>query len=292
MKNSPITQSIILALTMAGAFNASAQDKTVSTTDTMIIIGEAGKDGKDGKDGENGNYISISNHGVKISNKKNVYGDKSPRIQTHWGLVDLGLNFIQDQSVYGPGNALTNQYGVQEDWFDLRNGRSWNVNIYPVMVNYKVIRNKNFKLNLYSGIGLQIYNFRYKTSLTHHSDPKDKLSNDPSMKFTKNKLSQNFLTVPLMVNFNHKIDKKNWLTYGFGASAGYNLNTWTKQQSAAFGTQKNHDLYNFNEFNVNVIGEIGINSLRFFASYQLTNMYKGTDLKQQPISFGIRLGQI
>lgn len=288
MKNSPITKSIIFALSMGCAFTTSAQDNEKNSADTIIVIGKDGKDGKNGKD--DGYSLQLSNHGAKISKKKD--GDKSPRIQTYWGLVDLGLNFIQDQSVYGAGNALTNKYGVQEDWFDLRNGRSWNVNIYPVMVSYKVLKQKKFEVNLYSGIGLQIYNFRYKTNLTHHSDPTDKLTNDASVKFTKNKLSQNFLTVPLMVNFNHKLDKKNWLTYGFGASAGYNLNTWTKQQSAEFGTQKNHDLHNFNEFNVNVIGEIGINSLRFFASYQLTNMYKGSDLKQQPISFGIRFGHI
>lgn len=289
MKNSPITKSIIFALSMGCTLNTNAQDNAKNPGDTIIVIGKDGKDGKDGND--NGYSLQLSNHGAKISKKKSP-GDKSPRIQTYWGLVDLGLNFIQDQSVYGAGNALTNKYGVQEDWFDLRNGRSWNVNIYPVMVSYKMVKQKKFEINLYSGIGLQIYNFRYKTNLTHYSDPKDKLTNDVGVKFTKNKLSQNFLTVPLMVNFNHKLDKKNWLTYGFGASAGYNLNTWTKQQSAEFGTQKNHDLYNFNEFNVNVIGEIGINSLRFFASYQLTNMYKGSDLKQQPISFGIRFGHI
>jgi hypothetical protein len=247
--------------------------------------------GTDGKDGKNGDAeISISSKGIRIG--KNELKKKDSRVQFYWGMVDLGLNFLQDKTNYGAGNEQVNKYGVQEDWFDLRNGRSWNVNVYPVMVNLQAVKERKFRMNVYAGIGFQIYNFRYKTSLTHHSDPKDLLTNDVSQKFSKNKLAQNFLSVPLMVNFNHRIDKKNWLTYGFGASIGYNLNTWTKQQSSNLGKVKNHDLYIFNEYNVNLIGEIGVGNVRFYGSYQLTNMYKNVDLVQQPISFGIRFGQI
>ncbi len=274
-----LTTLVLSGITMTGR----AQNNNL--TDSIQKVDSTKEDG-------NGYTLSIGSNGVRVANKKqNIKREKS-RFETNWGLMDLGLNFLHDKTVYGAGNPMTDKYGVQEDWFDLRNGRSWNVNIYPVMANFKAVRQKNFKMNIYAGIGLQIYNFRYKTSVTHHSDPKDLMTNDVNFKFSKNKLSQNFLTVPLMVNFNHRIDKKNWLTYGFGASVGYNLNTWTKQQSSQFGKVKNHDLYNFEEFNVNLIGEIGIGDLRFFGSYQLTNMYKNTGLVQHPVSFGIRFGQI
>lgn len=256
-------------------------------TDSIQMVDSVKADADD-----NAYFLNLGTDGFRVGNKKQAKKREKARVETHWGLVDLGLNFLHDKTIYGAGNEMSSKYGVQGDWFDLRNGRSWNVNIYPVMANFKAVRQKNFKMNLYTGIGLQIYNFRYKTSVTHHSDPKDLITNDENFKYSKNKLSQNFLTVPLMVNFNHRLDKKHWLTYGFGASVGYNLNTWTKQQSSQFGKVKNHDLFNFNEFNVNLIGEIGIGEVRFFASYQLTNMYKNIDLVQQPVSFGIRLGQI
>lgn len=244
-----------------------------------------------GKDGKSSNAeINIGSKGIQINRSKAA--KKDAKVQFYWGMVDLGLNFLQDKTTYGLGNEQSTKYGVSEDWFDLRNGRSWNVNVYPMMVNLQAVKERNFKMNVYTGIGFQIYNFRYKTSLSHYSDPKDQMTNDVAQKFSKNKLSQNFLSIPLMVNFNHRIDKKNWLTYGFGASIGYNLNTWTKQQSSNLGKIKNSDLYIFNDYNVNLIGEIGVGGVRFFGSYQLTNMYKNVDLVQQPISFGIRFGQI
>lgn len=285
MKTNILSIALSTIALMGLALSGQAQEKIV--TDSIQRI-----DTTKNKKEENGYTLSLGSEGIKLQTKKQRDKREKSRFETNWGLMDLGLNFLHDQTIYGASNLMTTKYGVQEDWFDLRNGRSWNVNIYPVMANFKAVRQKNFKMNIYTGIGFQIYNFRYKTSVTHHSDPKDMMTNDVNFKFSKNKLSQNFLTVPFMVNFNHKIDKSNWLTYGFGASVGYNLNTWTKQQSSQYGKVKNHDLYNFNEFNVNLIGEIGIGELRLFGSYQITNMYKNTGLVQHPVSFGIRFGSI
>lgn len=286
MKTNMLKLTFATILMSSSCIIAQAQEPNSSTENIKA------SDSSKTSDGDKGYSLSLGSGGFKVANKKQEEKRNRSRVETHWGLVDLGLNFLHDKTVYGAGNEMSNKYGVEGDWFDLRNGRSWNVNIYPVMANFKAVRQKNFKMNLYTGIGLQIYNFRYKTSVTHHSDPKDLITNDVTFKYSKNKLSQNFLTVPLMVNFNHRLDKDNWLTYGFGASVGYNLNTWTKQQSSQYGKVKNHDLFHFNEFNVNLIGEIGVGEVRFFASYQLTNMYKNIGLVQQPVSFGIRLGQI
>lgn len=294
---------IVLALTAAVAapIAAKAQESTTVVTkekrdDMELYVIENKEPGDTTK--KNSKYISISQNGVRISDTKQDKARASKRFQVQWGMMDLGLNLLQDKTVYNVQDpALMKNFGnvpndkVNKDLFGLQNGRSWNVNIYPVMFNYKLVNNKNFGMNLYSGVGLQIYNFRFNKDISYLSDPDYKIILD-SVAFTKNKLSLNYLTVPLMLNFKHRVDKNNWFTYGFGASVGYRLGSWTKQVSGERGKEKNHDQFNFSNYNVNLNAEIGFGGVRFYGSYQLTNLYKDASLNQQPISFGIRFGGI
>lgn len=297
-------KSVIIALSgiLLSPIYLSAQEQktTVITKETKGDVETYTIENKDDKDTsqKSTTYISIGSGGIRVGDSKKDSTQSQKRFSINWGTLDLGLNMLNDQTVYSPQTtALMNNFSnipaekVNGDLFSLKNGRSWNVNIYPVLFNYKAVKQKNFAMNLYTGVGLQIYNFRFDKNISFQSDPDYKITMD-NVAFTKNKMSVQYLTVPLMLNFNHRVDKKHWLTYGFGVSAGYRLSSWTKQVSGERGKVKNHSQFNFSDYNVNLNAEIGFGDIRFYGTYQVSNLYKDASINHQPISFGIRFGGI
>jgi len=164
------------------------------------------------------------------------------------------------------------------------------------MVKARLYKSAGQTITLASGIGLQLYNFRFTKPISYRADPTPGVVMD-SISFSKNKLALNYLTVPLMINAKTKIaggkglgqnSSGYWLTYGIGISGGYLLNSWTKQISDERGKEKNHDPFNFRKTNLCVNGELGLDGyIRLYASYQLTSLHEG-GLDQHPFSIGVR----
>ena len=109
-----------------------------------------------------------------------------------------------------------------------------------------------------------------------------------SVHFSKNKVALTYLSMPLMFNFKTKLAKKVWVVYGAGITAGYRIDSWTKQVSDEHGKEKNHDQFNFNNFNSCVTAEFGLEGyFRLYASYQLTALHEDV-LDQHPYAIGVR----
>jgi hypothetical protein len=240
--------------------------------------------------------LSIGSGGIRISRAKD---ENAPRkiFDVQFGMLDLGINTLQDNTNYNTAEArqflhVDNAY-ANKDLFALRTGKSVNVNIYPVLVKANLVRTKGQKLILSTGLGLQLYNFRFNKPVSYRNDPQPYVTLD-TVSFTKNKLAFNYLTVPLMLTSKTRIAKHGdggkgiWVVYGAGISGGYRLSSWTKQISGERGKDKNHDPFNFSETNFCVNGEIGLDGFfRLFASYQLTALHEN-GLDQHPMSIGIR----
>ena len=114
---------VLLAfIALSGAMTCLAQDTTAKEkADTirvggMIII----KEGKGDNDGKNTNVI--------ISNKNKR---KSSNISTNWGILDFGFSNFNDNTDYAAARAsgFIGQ-DVGPDQFDLRTGKSVNINIW------------------------------------------------------------------------------------------------------------------------------------------------------------------
>ena len=226
--------------------------------------------------------------GEKYSNDKDkTEGD----FDTHWGILDLGLNTVADNTNYNSAaaKAFLNVPANRQNssLFNLRQGKSINVNIYPFMETLYALKRKNQKINISVGLGLQLYNFRYENPISYTRNPNTVVLD--SMSFKKNKLAFDYLNLPLMITFKTRLHNDKWLVYGVGITAGYSIATWTKQE---FGSHKVklHDDFGFSNFNSCLTGEIGLsNTIRFYGTYQLTNMFTtSTGMSQHPISFGIR----
>ncbi len=259
-----------------GAFTLQAQVTTTLPIDTA-------KQKKHGR-----SSVSVGTGGIRVYDK---HDSADHAFEVQYGMLDLGFNNLQDKTDYRSADAQAFLGRVDgglrnEDLFSLRTSKSINVNIYPIMVKAHVYRSARQKITLASGLGLQLYNFRFTKPVSYRADPTPGVVMD-TISFSKNKLAFNYLTLPLMVNAKTKIGGE-WLTYGVGVSAGYLLNSWTKQISDERGKDKTHDPFNFRKTNFCVNGEIGLDGyVRLYASYQLTSLHED-GLQQHPFSIGFR----
>ncbi len=289
--------SIIATTALLLAGNTFAQEKAtvkaeVTKTDT------AGKK-------KAGKALTISNDGIYIgsTDSASLKKRKEKRFFSTFSM-DLGFNFLQDNTNYNDPKVISYLSNVpaakkNAQLFDLNQAKSINVNLYWLRA-FKAIDAKKQKLIISSGLGLQIYNFRYDNNITYSKHPAA-ITQD-TIAFSKNKLALDYLNVPLMFTFKTKLHqgasgkKSTWLVYSVGATAGFNISAWTKQKSDERGKVKMHDefsfdksLFDINKFNACLTGEIGIDDvIRFYGTYQLTSIYTN-GIDQHPISIGIKL---
>jgi hypothetical protein len=236
-------------------------------------------------------YLSLGSGGLKVSSKKIDSMNEARKVKVHFLMFDLGINALHDQTNYAsPAAQQYLQVGADKknsNLFSLRQGKSINVNIWPVLLDFRLLKSRNQKISLYTGAGLQLYNFKFNKDISYLNETSPMVIED-SVKFSKNKLAFAYVSVPLMLNFKTRLAGKFWVTYGVGVIGGYCFDSWTKQISDERGKQKNHDQFNFQKFNLNLSGEIGINGyVRFYGTYQVTNMYQNA-LSQNPYCIGIR----
>lgn len=245
--------------------------------------------------------ISLGSDGLGISSntKKSDDGKTSEsRFDVEVGVIDIGLNSLQDKTDYS-NPAVQNFSQVpmvyqNENLYSLRSGKSWNVNIWPVLTSWKVVNTNMQRIHISTGIGLQMYNFRFNRPVTYINEVTPIVYLDSVNTITKNKLGFTYLSVPLMLTFKTRAAEKAWLVYGFGITGGYRLSSWNKQVSIEKGKQKNHDKFNFSDFNSCVTAEIGLDEIfRLYASYQITPLQSDANGPiQHPFCLGIRFGGI
>jgi hypothetical protein len=249
-----------------------------------------------------GRTFTISNKGVTVEATDSTTKKKAPQKDNEkvgkphltFTMLDLGVNLLNDNTDY-TNSALASYLNVpaaqrNANLFDLKNGKSINVNIYPLMVKLPLIKTKNQRLYVSTGIGLQVYNFRYENPLTYTKNPNSIIMD--SISFKKDKLAVNYANIPLMFTAKTRLHKDSWLVYGAGVTAGYRLSSWNKQVSSQRGKIKTHGNFDLEDFNTCVTAEFGVEGIiRFYGSYQLTSMYQN-NIDQRPISVGIRIGGI
>ncbi len=249
------------------------------------------------KKNEKGMTVSYGSGGLTVKDNKHA---KNPdaALSVEFANMDIGINILQDNTNYSSA-AAKNFVQVPPDLqnsnlFDLRTAKSVNVNLWPVMARIKILAGKSQKIYASTGIGLQVYNFRYSKGIRYVNNPLPGIYWDSLNNLKKNKLTITYLSVPLQFTFKTKLEKKLWLVYGAGVTGGFRISSYNKSVSPAYGKQKDHGNFDLNDFNSCVTAEFGLDHyFRLYASYQLTNMYKdASGLDQHPFSIGLRLGGI
>ena len=210
---------------------------------------------------------------------------KPANVSTNWFIVDLGFNNYSDNTNYASPEAQQFAPGSNKDWFNLKNGKSVNVNIWFFMQKVNMIKHV---VNLKYGLGLELNNYRYEEDIRFREDPTVVYMD--VIKYTKNKLAADYVTVPMMLNFNFTPKNSGSKTFGFsaGVSAGYLYSGRQKYISGETGKEKVKDDFDLRPLKLSYIGELQLGPVKFYGSLATQSMFrKGLD--QTPYNVGIRL---
>ena len=274
-------KSILLVCVAACLFStAFAQNDTTikkETNDTiriggMIIIKKPGSEDREVKtDGDN--------YTVRIPKRR-----KPENLTTNWWIIDIGFSGFNDKTNYASAEAQDFAPGSTEDWFDIKSGKSRNVNIWFFMQRLNLIKHV---VNLKYGIGLELNNYFFDdVSIRFQKNP-TLVVQDPNIKDAKkNKLAADYLTVPLMINFNFTPERRNGFGFSAGVSAGY---MYSARQKVKIGDDKFkvHNDFDLEDWKLSYVGEINLGLVKLYGSYAFQSMWeKGLD--QTPFNAGVR----
>ena len=217
---------------------------------------------------------------------------KPSNITTNWWVVDLGFSNVNDNTDYSSVGAQ--QYGnatINKNWFDQKNGKSVNINLWFVMQRLNMIKHV---VNMKYGLGLELNNYRYKQPIRYNANPPAvpnpqivMLDNTPGRSYEKNKLAADYITAPLMINFNITPGRKDGFGFSAGVSAGYLYSARNKTITSDEGKKKAKDDFELERWKISYIGELYLGPVKLYGSYASKSMYeRGLDMT--PYNIGLR----
>lgn len=273
---------------IAAAFVMAALAGFAQTDSTTVTI-EHSSDGQTESDTIKIGSMTIikKDDGSNKSHNWNV-NSQHKRLQTSWLLLDLGYSNYADKTNYGSPemNVFTDGVPFNSSDFDLRNGKSFDINVWIVRQRYGLTKNNSF--NLTYGFVIETTNFRYENNISHLKGGPPYVGHD-TIQFSKNKLATSYFTVPVMLGIKTKPGGHNSFNINVGASVGYLYSSRNKQISDERGKQKIKGNFNLKPWKVNLVGEMGFSGIKLYGSYSPTSMYKdGPDIR--PYTIGLRLG--
>jgi hypothetical protein len=276
----------LLGLVLCLGLNAQTDTTKPQSADTikvgnMIIIkkhdGKEKKVEKDEKDDDDDDDGSTS---VEIRKRKEY---KKSNVSTNWLILDLGFSNVNDKTNYASPEALAFFPGGTKEKMELRNGRSINVNVWFFMQRVNLIKHV---VNLKYGLGVEMNNYSFEKSIRYNTEPDVNITVD-NFKYKKNKLATDYLTVPVMLDFNFAPKRKRGYGFSAGVTAGYLYAARQKMKSETNGKEKVRSDFNLEPWKLAAVGELNLGAVRLYGSYALNNLHKN-GLEQVPYNFGIR----
>lgn len=241
-------------------------------------------------------------------------------LHTKWLVFDLGFNNFRDRSNYSDAmvislhpasSAIPNQFynvpALEKSYdysgqalnrfvprmasapltpseFKLITGKSINFNIWVVMQRLNLHKHK---LNLIYALGLEMNNYRYARNISYVPGYPTTIIRD-SVEFSKNKLFAQYLTIPVMLNFNSNPARPGRsFELSLGVTGGYLLKSRTKQVSEERGKVRRADDFSLNKWRFGLTGELAYGPIKLFSNFALTPLHD-YGLEQYPFSVGFR----
>ncbi len=217
---------------------------------------------------------------------------KPSNLTTNWWIFDFGFSNYTDNTVYGSPAAIGYAGPLSnKTYFELKDGKSRNVNIWFFMQKLNVVKHV---VNLKYGLGLELNNYMYERPIRYDAKPPAivnpqivSLDATPNRTYDKDKLAADYLTVPMMVNFNFTPKRKKGFGISGGVSVGYLYSARNKTITSDEGKRKAKDDFELEKWKLSYVAELSLGPVRFYGSYAFKNMYeRGLDIK--PYNFGFR----
>ncbi|RYY41730.1 MAG: hypothetical protein EOO08_00970 [Chitinophagaceae bacterium] len=213
--------------------------------------------------------------------------DRNANFHSSGPILDLGFSNFNDNTNYASAEAQAIAPGGKDDLLRLRTGKSINVNIWLFMHRVNLIKHS---VNLKYGLGLELNNYRFDDETVRLTKNPTFIKLDPAYNdVNKNKLAADYLTVPLMLNFNFTPGREHPYGFSVGASAGY---LYSSRQKTRIGGKKTkvRDDFELEPWKISWIGELQLGRLHFYGSYATKSMWrKGIDAT--PYTVGIRFSR-
>ena len=261
-------------LMTAGAQSDSTKKEEADTIKIggMVIIKKGGKNG----DGDNKNVVISTNQRKRPTN-----------VRTNWWIVDLGFANYNDNTDYSSAAAQAIAPGIgSKDGLELRTGKSVNVNIWVFQQRLNLIKHA---VNLKYGLGLELNNYRFDDERVHFQKNPTKIFIDPAYnEVEKNKLAADYVTVPLMLNFNLTPKKEKGFGFSAGVSGGY-LYSARQKIKTDDDKEKLRGNFDLRKWKLSYIGELNLGPVKLYGSMASQSMWeKGLDIT--PYNIGVRVG--
>ncbi|MDZ4794564.1 MAG: outer membrane beta-barrel protein [Bacteroidota bacterium] len=222
---------------------------------------------------------------------KNGRDKKPSNLTTNWWIFDLGFSSFSDKTNYSSLAAQAYAPGSNKTWFDLKDGKSRNVNFWLFMQKLNIVKHV---VNLKYGLGLELNNYHFEQPVRFQENtiaipdpPRVILDATANRKYEKNKLAADYLTVPIMLNFNFTPNRKKGFGISAGVSAGYLYSSRNKTETSDEGKEKTKDDFELEKWKVSYVAELALGPVRFYGSYAVKSMFeRGLDMT--PYNFGFR----
>jgi len=219
----------------------------------------------------------------KLSHKDSAHSHMK-NVVARMGLEGFDLGFTQFVDGGNVGVTQANHL------LDLNVGKSVNVNfrVADLMVNLV-----NHNLYLDAGLEFDLHDYRFNNNVTIQPNAtKFSYYNDSTANFSKDKLSTQYLELPLMLCFSSDPKHPNHaFTIGAGAYGGILLGAYTKQVSDARGTQRYFGDFHANGVDYGFVGVIGYDNVQIYAKLNTSPLFEGSygAPNLESFTFGIRL---
>ena len=209
----------------------------------------------------------------------------SSNISTNWVIFDIGFSLYNDKTDYTSQETQAFAPGTTHESFKLNTWKSRNINIWLFMQRLNMVQHI---VNLKYGLGLELNNYFYDDVRVHYYRDPTLIEIDSAFSYLhKNKLAADYLTIPLMVNFNFTPHQERGFGVSFGVSAGLRYSSRQKIKQNGDVT-KTHDDFSLKDWKISYIGEILLGPVKLYGSYAASSMWsKGLD--QTPYTVGVRI---
>jgi Putative auto-transporter adhesin, head GIN domain/Outer membrane protein beta-barrel domain len=226
---------------------------------------------------------------IDITVEKDSPPKPPKKSRSHWAGLDIGFNGLLND---GTSSSLPKGY----DFLELNSGKSVVVNLN--FWKFDIPLYKRY-IMLTTGIGLTLNNYRFSSDKTLISDTNRVVSgfdfkdSGEQIKYNKNKLAVNYVTAPVLIQFNtHKHLKKSF-HIAAGMLFSYKFNSHLKLVYDENGDKqktKRRDEFNIDPFRYDATVRIGYRNYTVFGTYAMSELFKnGRGPSLHPFSIGIQL---
>lgn len=205
--------------------------------------------------------------------------------------IDLGFNQLMYDGSFK--STPPDDY----EFLELNSGKSVNVNINIFSHDFEI--HKRYVM-FTTGIGLTLQNYHFNSDKVLVSDTNRVYSDFRYMDsgeriyFSKSKLAVNYVTLPILLQFNTRPDYNHSFHIGTGVLIHYKYNSHTKTVYSENGDKvkdKDHDEFNISPFRADLTLRMGYKWFTVYASYGLTEFFKDDrGPEAHPFNFGLHFG--